>query len=421
MPQGGKPAQPRKSKSRSWRPIILAALTPAVLVVALGVVIALPQPNWLLPDGESPTAAEALVHVRGGEAAFLKLGADPPASSWDAKAQSYNFGRWRRAVPRADLHPLTVTQRLVQRKEWHWVSFTAGPLMIAAAVMQLGYISHVITYWFDASTGRTGKSEHQVPLAGLLLGAKFRAHDGGPSTVVHGCTSWDGPGPMLSMCWDEAASAMRIAVASSTDGGPLRANITVHLPPGEDMLSFVYPLGPRRPAVVTKFAGAAATAVVDTGSGPRVLQGVAANDWTRSLSRRVTIWNWAAASWVDAATGTRIGLQLSRGCYEDSKGRGIESFMSINGTVTPLDDHVDFRLPAKARLAADPWEVESARGAVRYTFTPRDRVHGEFHLGALDGDLWHVWGTMSGTLSAGGTKYHFDKVPGVIEEHYALW
>eukprot|EP01065_Artemidia_motanka_P038538 TRINITY_DN47389_c0_g1_i1.p1 TRINITY_DN47389_c0_g1~~TRINITY_DN47389_c0_g1_i1.p1 ORF type:complete len:425 (+),score=163.18 TRINITY_DN47389_c0_g1_i1:57-1277(+) len=400
-----------KKKGMSKTPLLLIA-------VGIGMSVLLTSEQFRLPDEEDPTPAGALVHAEGGEAGFLKVKDEPPAAAFSTATQSYNFGRWRRPLPVANLHELTVAQKVAQKKEWHWVGVAAGDLFVGVGMMQLGYSSNIVLYWLDAATGATGMHEKMIPLAALMYGAKFSTDDGEPSSSVRGCSAWTAFGPTARLCFDPSAGLMRVQISTQTTNGALAANLTMDASDG--VFSLVYPLGKRRPAIVTKLAGSRAAGTVTIADRTTQVDGVGMVDWTRALPRRLTVWNWAAASWKDAS-GVRLGMHLSRGCYEDSNGHSIEAFYSVDGKVTPFDDQIVFKVPAKDRLLAEDWHVESKRGVVKYTFTPVDRVVGEFHLGVLDGGLHHIWGTMTGRLVVDGKTYEFNKIPGVIEEHYALW
>ena len=228
----------------------------------------------------------------------------------------------------------------------------------------------------------------------------------------------------VSQCY-EAGLIKAEAVGTFASGKTVSLAMEIEL--SGDTLNYVYPIGMNRPAVVSKGAGLPARATVRVGEGADAktteVRGMGLVDWTRSMSARHTRWYWTAFSFVHAATNTRIGFQLSSGVYDDEFGHGLENCLFINGKLTMLETRATFRVPVRDDLATKQWTLEAEYNGTRiaYTFTPKSTNHGEFHLGVLDGDLHHVWGTSTGTVTVGDTVYAFENVPGVMEDHYALW
>ena len=244
-----------------------------------------------------------------------------------------------------------------------------------------------------------------------------------PPSQVSGCSKWT-YGAAIDQCAEGSKKVLQVRVAGTLASGRyLSANITLQLAE-DDMLHFVFPIGPRRPAIVSKVSGVSGQARLTVGDVTHDLSGLGIVDWTRSVAARYTRWYWTAFAFVDAKTKSRIGVQMSSGVYEDERGYGMENALFVDGKLTMLDTRVTFLVPMRDQLTTQQWNVTGTNAAgdsVSYTFTPRARVNGEFHLGVLEGDLNHVWGKMTGRVVVKGVEYPFADIPGVIEDHYALW
>eukprot|EP01063_Lacrimia_lanifica_P039624 TRINITY_DN8741_c0_g1_i1.p1 TRINITY_DN8741_c0_g1~~TRINITY_DN8741_c0_g1_i1.p1 ORF type:complete len:398 (+),score=125.70 TRINITY_DN8741_c0_g1_i1:63-1256(+) len=388
-----------------------------------GVACLLAATHDFLPDDEMPFG-NGIRGVFGDDAEEYKaVQPGPLPSVWDDSAREYRFGRYRRPPLDASLHPTTALQRYMQQKEWHWTAVAAGPLLIGVATTQFGYASHALLYIHDTATGLTDHVQLEVLLAGRAFGASFThsSDPARPSTPMEGCSSWTFGGTVRQCAQDGAVVVEGDAVLRG--GTALRVNLTLDAA-GDDSLSFVYPIGAARPAVVSKMGGVAAAGTVEVDGERRAVAGVGLMDWTRSLAARFTKWYWTSVAFIDTASGARIGLHLSAGVYEDHNGNGVENCVFVNGVLHTLDAPVRFT-PGHPGGAGAGWRVaaeDAAAGvAVDFEFTPAGSMHGVFHLFVLDGDLHHMWGAVSGTVTVAGRVYPMRGVPGVLEDHYALW
>eukprot|EP01064_Diplonema_japonicum_P027425 TRINITY_DN395_c0_g2_i5.p1 TRINITY_DN395_c0_g2~~TRINITY_DN395_c0_g2_i5.p1 ORF type:complete len:401 (+),score=128.01 TRINITY_DN395_c0_g2_i5:48-1250(+) len=377
-------------------------------------------PEVLYPDTEEPTG-KGLELIPGGVEGYLKVQEEAPVSVYDEEAKRYNFGRFKKPFKNAATHKLNPAQYLTQHKEWHWTALFAQDAIIGVATLQFGYVSHAIAYHYNVTTDEFEKQKTEILLAGLPLGAKHFTEDGAPSSVVNGCSKFNFMSEM-SQCYVPDTSAAVVSVNTTFPSGRFEMEYEMDLS-SDESLNFVYPIGKNRPSIVSKMSGAPAKGWFkrEADTVPTHITGLGMIDWTRSLAARYTVWNWAAFSFVDAKTSSRVGIQLSAGVYEDPEGRGVESVLNIDGKMTAIDKKFIFTKPTEERLLIDTWKVASEDGDIQYTFTPRESVGGAFHLYILDGNLQHMVGTATGTITHKGVTYEFKKVPAVLEEHEALW
>eukprot|EP01060_Flectonema_neradi_P020829 TRINITY_DN2832_c3_g1_i2.p1 TRINITY_DN2832_c3_g1~~TRINITY_DN2832_c3_g1_i2.p1 ORF type:complete len:393 (+),score=77.98 TRINITY_DN2832_c3_g1_i2:46-1224(+) len=386
---------------------------------AVGVLCSLGYWGWDTPDEEA-AFGENMKLVQGGEENYLAIKRDAVAEVWDPSLGQYNFGRYLRPPQKGSTHLLTAAQMYSQHKEWHWSGFSNEEMIVGVAVLQFGYASHAIMYYHNLTSGSSDKKQYEVLLLGRALGATFLDEKENPSTLTNGCSNWTS-GATITQCYSSDDNTLQISAE-----GPLASGSNINLKmtfdlADDDSLSFIYPLGKRRPAIVSKLAGLSAKASLSIdGVENQHMTGLGMVDWTRSIAARFTKWNWAAFNFR-ASSGERIGIQLSSGVYEDSKKNGVESCLFIDGKLTALDSLITFQKPQPENFLTQRWNVSSSDGVISYTFTPRDRVYGSFHLYVLEGDLHHFWGTVSGTITTGSKVFHFSDVPSVIEEHYAIW
>ncbi|KAJ9472994.1 hypothetical protein DIPPA_18000 [Diplonema papillatum] len=290
----------------------------AVMSITVGYLAKVDQ--LLLPD-EELALEDRLSFAPGGREEYLKVKQGQREAVWDEEKGWYNFGRFTQPPRDASLHWLNPFQEYVQLKEWYWSSFSSGSVLVAVATMQLGYTSHGIMYYYDVATGETDKLDVELKFFGRTLGPTFLQKDGRPSSPVNGSTEFSFGSTNITQAY-QAETHMLRAEANGFLVGGRKLSVSFEMDLGtDDTLSFVYPLGRRRPVIVTKGGAfeARATVRVDEKELLTRESGLGMIDWTRSMAARLTTWNWAAFSFVDAATGDRVGVHLSAGVYEHSR------------------------------------------------------------------------------------------------------
>ena len=163
-------------------------------------------------------------------------------------------------------------------------------------------------------------------------------------------------------------------------------------------------------------------------------------DYTRGLLRRFTLWHWLAMSWYSTSgssdgTGTkstRYGLQLSEGTYDNLQNVSLESTLCVDGSAYHVNIPIIYtQLDKSVKPQDSQWEVKSADGlTIDLKFTPSDSIVNAIHYYIINGDLYHIWGSYTGSIH--NTEYivgnsldesiiHVNGVPGTLEDHYAVW
>lgn len=335
----------------------------------------------------------------------------PPPTLFDGTA--YHFGRWKLPIAEPRLHSLTFYQSFVQKKEWHFTAISDGDKLFGIAVGQLNYVASGFVYVLD---GKTGTFSYHSQLFPLGFGATIS-----PSSI-RGCSNWTSSPFRISMCghargWDVDVSAK----LNHDENMQISSTITT-----EDSESLVlsYPIGPRRVAYTHKESGMTATGTVKIDNTLHQLtNGVALIDWTRSMHRRLTLWFWVALTFV-TSDGNRIGINLSNGVYPDMNGIGLENAVWLDDTVYIVNSRLQVDgEPGKGIVKiGHPWHCNTEDGSIDLTIVPIGAVPSEVNAGPFaKGNLFHSFGLYNGWVTLNETKYNIVDVPGILEDHYALW
>jgi hypothetical protein len=139
-------------------------------------------------------------------------------------------------------------------------------------------------------------------------------------------------------------------------------------------------------------------------------------DFHRALYPRHTFWRWATfAGWGD--DGMPVGLNLTKNVVVDDWEYNENCFweggkMHLLGPAVFEFDHRNVMLP---------WKIKSADGAVELVFKPLCEKGEKVNAGIIADNFKQVYGTFSGTVSAGGKQSEIRDLFGVCERHDAIW
>ncbi|ORC86982.1 uncharacterized protein TM35_000241320 [Trypanosoma theileri] len=398
--------------------------------VAFGVV------QWLRTDKEDPRYAEESAVRRE----FFSHALQQAISSYNTTTNHYVWGRTLKPSYAVQLHPLNIVQQYTQKKEFVWIGITAGPWLVGLAVLQFNYVSIFSVQFYNAESGESWKSKSVVPLLAPFFGGKWVPNavgNFGPNAAGHR-VEFKAPFINQRAAITFTGDSVHVEVAGSVS--QYMANktttryqqqqelmykvfATASLP--EEFLGFVFPLGPRRAALVNKVAAAPLQAPLELQLGEQKWRGAGflSMDYTRGLLRRETRWYWASATAPDG-----YGFHLSAGTYDIDK-KSVENTFFVSGKALLIDTAVVF-LPEVIYVTPQSDEKDHDRGNTIWNITG-DGVHlrfrrvdahdGNFHYGIVRGNLDHSWGIFDGTINVNGVSYSFENVSGVMEEHYAIW
>src|SRR5262249_30486309 len=88
--------------------------------------------------------------------ALMRVLAPVPDAAIDPATGQPRFGSYRGGLPRVDLGPVAggTLRTIARRKRWLYFMMVSDDLLIALAVIRLGYASNVFAYAFDRRTLR---------------------------------------------------------------------------------------------------------------------------------------------------------------------------------------------------------------------------------------------------------------------------
>lgn len=157
--------------------------------------------------------------------------------------------------------------------------------------------------------------------------------------------------------------------------------------------------------------------------------GVALMDWTRAMHKRLTEWFWVALSWR-TESGRRVGINLSHGVYPHPLQPSTEGQAGLENGIW-IDDRlivVDAPLTVQGRPGGEvqvgrSWKcsVKTDTYSLELSFEPKQIVHSTDNLGLLTADLRHSLGFYTGQLTIDSETFAIDRLPGILEDHYARW
>ena len=151
-------------------------------------------------------------------------------------------------------------------------------------------------------------------------------------------------------------------------------------------------------------------------------------DWTRSMHRHLTVWFWVALSWI-TPQGQRVGINLSHGVYphsnlNDTAEIGLENAIWIDDVVLPINVPlvVEGAPGGGFVVVGKQWHCSTEDGSLALTYVPAGIVHSTTpNIGVMAADMRHSFGIYQGVLRQNGQTITFSNVPGILEDHWALW
>lgn len=289
--------------------------------------------------------------------------------------------------------------RKLRRKTWCWVGVFHEDVVAAAAVADVGYLG--VAWAYVAQGERVTEVAWKSPGAiGVRAGPPLRQ-----SVAV-------APKRLISLAPTEAGG---LTLTLELPG--LRVGFDVA--PAGRPLTVVSDLGRGAglPGVTVKRAGVPARGAIEVARERRALDAAfACVDWTTGYFPRRTAWQWATGAGRDVA-GRAVGFNLARGVHDDARGRFNENALWVDGEPAALPP-VSF-LPGERRT---PWTVRSQDGAVDLLFEPRGERSEDVQLGLVSSRYRQPFGAFSGRVrDAAGRTVELDRVPGVTEDHLAVW
>lgn len=309
------------------------------------------------------------------------------------------FGAYEGPLPKVELGPLGLRDRIARRKRWVWGAFVTGDVWISFALVRTGYAATVFAFAYDLA-GKRMLADRTVIGPSARVADDFHAQ----GEVAH----FQLGQKHVSLVRSGSRLAVRIrlediAVDAAIDEASGPPAITAIAPvgaPGEGCLNAT------EKRVLLGVTGGATCAGRDfTLDG-----GYAGYDYTHGLLPRHTTWRWAYAQGRTTA-GEPIGLNVVQGFVGEAECAAWLSGRLI--AIAQPDFDFDVADPMK------PWRLTAA--GIDLRFTP-GAVHAQrTKLVVVKSRFVQPVGTFTGTLRLEGHDVEVDGLPGVVEDQDVLW
>jgi hypothetical protein len=267
-------------------------------------------------------------------------------------------------------------------------------------------------YVRDAATGRLTQHSRNVPGGSLKL----------PEELYGSSPSVEKKGYRIDYDFGPKGGTHRITaeIEGTETELPVSIDLTLDGSRASAPLSVSEPLAPRGAMYTHKlvFPASGTVTVGDHTYAVRPDRDLAILDEHKSLLPYRTRWLWGTFATMSSSgpDGPReiVGANF---CERPTQpGTEEESCLWVptpaGPVAAPLND-VTFAADCTDRLS--PWKITSADGCLDVTFTADGRKDVRHQLGILAIDYWQLYGTYSGTVTAGGVTHAVDTVRGVLE------
>ncbi|HET8540189.1 MAG TPA: DUF2804 domain-containing protein [Anaeromyxobacter sp.] len=335
--------------------------------------------------------------------------AAPPPALLDA-AGAPRLGAFAGDLPAVELAALAPPgvagrlSRVLRGKRWLYAMAASDGVLAALAIVEAGWFAGGFAWaldrrsgavlWEGSAAGLPGR--HATVAAGARGAAAARLRARGLALGI----AREGGAWRLSAASADGAFALEGALDAA--GAPAPFALVVPVPGG----------GVR---ATQKAAALRASGTVRVRGRTLALAGGSGGvDLTAGLLARETSWRWAFGT--GRAGGAPLGLNLCAGFGVPDGDPGENAGF---GGAAP------WRLPPVAfdvGGAGAPWRIASASRAVDLVFRPQGAHREARNLGVLRTRFAQVAGTFEGTIPGrAGEPVELSGLPGVVEDHWAVW
>jgi hypothetical protein len=301
----------------------------------------------------------------------------------------------------------------LRRKAWVYTLVTTRDVILATAVVDLGYASNAFLTVIDLREKRA-----LVDFRALGPGFGFGAVNDSPARGLQ--AHFRTAGARLSLFrpltegrlhWEATLAGFRTRGA-----GPVRLALQLAFPGVPPALSVVAPVPGGGISVTQKSGALRASGTLDIGPRQVPLDGaVAGLDVTLGLPPRATAWRWAMGA-GHLEDGRPVTFNLVEG-FNEAPGVN-ENALWVGKALLPLG-RARFGFSRDVPLSL--WQVETEDGAVALRFRPLHLHREERNLGLVRSRFWQLQGFFVGTVRAGDEVLRLTDLPGVTEDQDVRW
>ncbi len=326
----------------------------------------------------------------------------PPASFVDARGFP-RTGSFAGAAPRGDIGALSPSPlfRITHHKRWFYVCLVSEEILIAAAVVHLGYVSNSFVYALHAPDRKMLFKQSMVAPA---LCARI-----GDTADEIGVASFRMPGISIQM--ERTSNKSELDMNIRWKDFELSARAAAgKAPPISAVMNFggglVNRTEKRAPLEVSGNA-------MINGVRYSMNKALAGYDHTNGLLPRHTVWKWAFAL-GHAKSGERVAFNVVEGFNGEA-----ECALWIDDELFPLSEG-RFELDRKKPL--DAWRIRTAEGELDLRFDPYAMHSDERDLKVISSNFVQPSGVYSGRIQRDGKdNLELDSVLGVAEDQDMKW
>ncbi len=324
------------------------------------------------------------------------------------------FGHWTGEIKNADLRAYrrgdwSDLLLPVREKRWQYVGLYSDDFIIGIAVVHTGYLGNIFAYVYNRKTGSFWELERTAPLA---QGIRF---DRG---IEESMVAYRTVDEHIRFNNNLAGHKRGIDVRLKNEGlildirAEIVDNISEHPP-----LQTLMPTPDGDCSFTHKTAGLKVVGKVRLGDQHWDIEDVnthAVVDTTIGYHARETQWNWASFAGKSKKHEHTVGLNLANPTDP-------ENAFWVNGQL-----HRVGAVKFQYTDSTSPWRITSETNtdfaSVDLSFTPQHCRSQNINFFVLSSVFEQPCGVFSGTLTtAEGEVIDIDKIPGVVEEHFARW
>lgn len=292
-------------------------------------------------------------------------------------------------------------RRLTGEKTWHYVCVLSPSLVVAGAVVQLGYLSTNFLYVFDRREKRL-LADRALVLPPMLVDLDDNAAEA--------------RGSLRRVRSRMVIEASNLAGRFFASLPGLSVEITLRTEQGPQPLTAICPVGEDGLTLTQKTTCVPAVGEVRVGAAThRLRDAYACLDYSHGFLLRETRWRWASGC-GRLADGRMLGLNLVEGHNDVPV---TENALWVDGRLVPVGrTRFEFERGDPLR----PWGLRSEDGRVDLRFEPEGVRRQNLDLKVLVSEYAQPIGTFSGVVRAeGGESIEVAGLPGVTENHRSVW
>lgn len=295
-------------------------------------------------------------------------------------------------------------------KRWDYYAVFTPRRFYSATIADLGYAGNLFAYTMDLESGELHEEGLVIPFGkGVDL----------PRNSTTGDSHFANKDAKLHFQVLPERRHVSVSWPGFHDGRGFEMEVDLAVPPGQESMTIVIPIGAKRFYYNRKINCLPASGTVRYGEFDDQLDAATCSgslDWGRGVWEYQSFWNWASASGF-LPDGRRVGLNL--GCGFGDLSRAGENALILERRIHKLEQ-VKFDY-----LSGDymkPWKFTDTEGRLDLVFTPfKDRT-ARTDLKIITSEVHQMFGRYNGTaLTDSGERIEIRDLIGFAEEHQAKW